>query len=182
MNESAEIDVLLNDSDADGDPISLDSFSQGANGAVAETAGGLTYTPTTDFSGFDTFTYVITDVNDGTATATVFVVVTAAGSDLKAINDEATVTSGESIVIDVLANDIGVDGETITLGLRSAPSHGTATIEDGQVRYEPSAGYSGEDSFVYTIEDGRGGVGLATVKIRVLSGESSLIYLPMVIR
>ncbi len=68
------IDVLSNDSDVDGDSLSIQSASDGANGTVViETDGGLTYTPDSGFSGLDSFTYVVSDGNGGSDTATVTV-------------------------------------------------------------------------------------------------------------
>jgi hypothetical protein len=73
------IDVLRNDTTAPdtGETLSIQSVTQGAHGAVAITGGGalLTYTPATDYSGNDLFTYTASDGNGGTATAQVRVTV-----------------------------------------------------------------------------------------------------------
>lgn len=69
------IDVLANDTDADGNPLSINSFTQPANGTVAQVGDDLQYTADPGFDGVDTFTY---DCTDGTAvsnTATVTVTV-----------------------------------------------------------------------------------------------------------
>jgi hypothetical protein len=71
------IDVLRNDSDApdSGETLTIQSVTQGANGAVVITDGGslLTYQPNAGFDGNDSFTYTASDGNGGTATATVAV-------------------------------------------------------------------------------------------------------------
>jgi VCBS repeat-containing protein len=70
------IDVLSNDSDPDGDSLSVSAFDQGASGAVSKNADEtLTYVPDAGFEGDDTFTYTASDGNGGTATATVTVTV-----------------------------------------------------------------------------------------------------------
>ena len=69
------INVLANDSDSDGDAISIDSFTQATNGSVALAGSSLLYTPGQDFAGTDTFVYTITD-GDKTDSATVTVTVT----------------------------------------------------------------------------------------------------------
>ncbi len=57
-NTPINIDVLQNDSDVDGDLLSVQSFSQGGNGTVAKNGDGtLSYTPQIGFVGIDTFTY-----------------------------------------------------------------------------------------------------------------------------
>jgi hypothetical protein len=73
---SVAIDVLANDTDVDGDTLSVQSFGQAANGTVVENADGtLNYTPNAGFAGTDTFTYTVSDGldEDGPATVTVTV-------------------------------------------------------------------------------------------------------------
>ncbi|MBV2360821.1 tandem-95 repeat protein, partial [Thalassococcus sp. CAU 1522] len=70
------IDVLGNDSDPDGDPLTVVSNTDGANGSASINPDGtITYTPNAGFSGTDTFEYTISDGNGGTDTATVTVTV-----------------------------------------------------------------------------------------------------------
>ena len=70
------IDVLSNDSDVDGDTLTVDSVTHGTNGSVINNGGNVTYTPDLGFNGTDSFTYTISDGNGGTDTATVTVTVT----------------------------------------------------------------------------------------------------------
>jgi hypothetical protein len=82
-------DLLANDSDANGDPLSLSSFTQPANGTLVDNGDGtLTYTPNASFAGADSFAraigfatdnfaYTLSDGNGGTDTATVAVTVVA---------------------------------------------------------------------------------------------------------
>jgi len=74
-NTPVTIDVLNNDSDIDGDILTVDSVTQGANGSVTNNGGDVTYTPDPGFSGTDSFTYTISDGNGGSDTATVTVTV-----------------------------------------------------------------------------------------------------------
>jgi VCBS repeat-containing protein len=70
------IDVLNNDSDIDGDTLTVDSVTHGINGSVTNNGGNVTYTPAPGFNGTDSFTYTISDGNGGTDTATVTVTIT----------------------------------------------------------------------------------------------------------
>jgi VCBS repeat-containing protein len=70
------IDVLNNDSDVDGDTLTVDSVTQGTNGPVINNGGNVTYTPALGFNGTDSFNYTVSDGNGGTDTATVTVNVT----------------------------------------------------------------------------------------------------------
>ncbi len=69
---SVSVDVLANDSDPDGDSLSISSVTNGQNGTVSITGNRLLYQPNSGFAGTDTFTYTATDGNlSGTATVTV---------------------------------------------------------------------------------------------------------------
>ena len=71
------IAVLANDTDLDGDTLSVTSRTAPAHGSAAINADGtITYTPAANYHGADSFTYTISDGNGGTATATVSVTVT----------------------------------------------------------------------------------------------------------
>jgi hypothetical protein len=70
------IDVLANDSDPDGDPLTIISTTQPVNGGSVQISGNsIIYTPARGFTGTDGFTYTISDGRGGTATANVVVVV-----------------------------------------------------------------------------------------------------------
>ncbi len=70
------VSVLANDSDADSDPLSVASVTQGANGSVVINGDNtVTYTPNLSFSGTDTFTYTADDGQGGSDTGTVTVYV-----------------------------------------------------------------------------------------------------------
>jgi len=69
---AVEIDVLSNDSDSDGDTLTIKSFTQAKNGKVEKDNDKLLYTPKDGFSGEDSFTYVVTDGSlDSSAKVTV---------------------------------------------------------------------------------------------------------------
>ncbi|MBI1297487.1 hypothetical protein GC175_21320 [bacterium] len=98
-------------------------------------------------------------------------------------NDTATTGEGESILINVLENDSDPDGQALTITSVSNPSHGTARIEGAQIRYTPNAGFNGQDSFIYTVSDGNGGIRSASVLVNVGQvGGSTTLYLPDVNR
>ncbi|MDB6125497.1 MAG: hypothetical protein JWQ71_4490 [Pedosphaera sp.] len=101
------VNVLANDSDPDGDVLSLKSFAQAAHGSVAANGSGqLIYTPTAGFYGSDEFLYTMGDGHGGTASATVHVTVySSSGSQLISTNIvdsiEANIQSGTSADSDV---------------------------------------------------------------------------------
>jgi hypothetical protein len=72
--------VLANDTDIDGDSLSITSVGAASHGTVSNLGGVVTYTPTTGYTGTDSFTYTISDGHGGTDTATVNVIVEAPGT------------------------------------------------------------------------------------------------------
>ena len=121
------IAVLANDIDIDGGPKTIVAITQPANGTVAITGGGtgLTFTPNANFNGSDIFTYTL----NGGSPATVNVTVGAV--DHAPIAVVVTATVGENsgaTAIDVLANDIDIDGGPKTIVAITQPGHGTVAI------------------------------------------------------
>ncbi len=163
------IDALANDSDADGDALSIVSITQPTNGSAAIVNGQVVFTPTAGFVGTDTFDYTISDGNGHTTTATVTVVVTNAGNgNLPPVaQDDSANSDGTAVTIDVLANDSDADNDTLTISSITQPSNGTAVIKNDQVVYLPNENFTGNDTFNYTISDGNGHTTTATVNVVV---------------
>src|SRR5262245_60044901 len=131
--------------------------------------GTLTYTPNANFFGTDSFTYTLTD---GQFTfrepATVTITVLAQNDAPVANADTATTDAGVAATVAVLANDLDVDGDTLTVAAVTQGSNGSVAINpDGTVSYTPNVGFAGQDSFQYTLSDGQLGEATATVSLTV---------------
>lgn len=162
------INVLANDSDPDGDSLTVSAVTQGANGSVVNNGSNVAYTPNANVNGSDTFTYTISDGNGGTDTATVTITVTAVNDAPDAVDDAATVAEDSmNNIIDVLVNDTDADGNTLTITVVTQGVNGSVVSNGNNVSYTPNANYFGPDSFTYTISDGNGGMDTATVSITV---------------
>lgn len=78
------------------------------------------------------------------------------------------VTAGERVTFQPLRNDSDPDGDPLTIVDLGLPAHGEATGNAaGEVTYVPAAGFTGVDTFTYTIGDGRGGTATGTVTVHV---------------
>ena len=160
------VDVLANDSDADGDTLSVAAVTQGKNGMVVIEDGKPVYTPNAGFSGTDSFTYTVSDGTDETI-GSVDVTVSAPGNTAPTAKaDTANTTVGKPVTVDVLANDTDDDGDTLSVAAVTQGKNGTVVLQDGKPMYTPNAGFSGTDSFTYTVSDGKD-TATATVTVTV---------------
>lgn len=156
--------------------LTLTNVSTPSNGSVTIDANNrdVLYTPNPNFQGTDSFTYTMRDEAGNTSSATVNVTVADVNDNPVATDDSFTLAEdAEDFVLDVIANDSnGPDpatGETLTVQSFTTPSNGTLELADNGTRlvYTPNAGFSGTDSFTYTLTDGRGGIDQAAVAITV---------------
>jgi large repetitive protein len=168
---SLQINVLANDSDIDGNALSVQSVSQPAHGtAVVNNDGTVTYTPVADYNGADSFSYVVRDGSGATSMASVQLIVNPLNDAPVAVSDAFTLAEDLALSIDpsqLLADDTDADGNVLSVLSVQGAQHGTVAIVDGMVVFTPAANYSGPASFTYTISDGQGGTSTAAVNLTV---------------
>lgn len=89
------------------------------------------------------------------------------GTDFGAYPDYATIAVEETVIIDVLENDIGVDGD-VAVEFADSPVAGLAEdLGDGRFQYTPADLYIGADAFRYKVTNEAGDSAEATVSIDV---------------
>jgi plastocyanin/aerobic-type carbon monoxide dehydrogenase small subunit (CoxS/CutS family) len=152
-------DVIANDTDVDGDTLSLTAVSTAGTGTVAINADGVSveYTPAANFNGTEVITYTVSDGTLTDATGTLTITVTAVNDAPVAVDDTLTVLEDASLTSkDVIANDTDVDGDTLSLTAVSTAGTGTVAINsDGvSVDYTPAANFNGTEVITYTVSDG----------------------------
>ncbi|MEE8601065.1 beta strand repeat-containing protein, partial [Euzebya tangerina] len=164
---AVDIDVLSNDTDPNGDALTVTAVDAPSNGtAVAGPAGVITYTPAGGFKGTDTFGYTLSDADSATDTAVVTVSV--ANAAPVAADDAATTPENTPTTIDLTVGDSDVNGDALTYSLGASPAGGSVSITPaGEATYTPLAGFSGTDTFTYRVSDGDGGISSATVTVTV---------------
>ncbi|MGR9046412.1 MAG: Ig-like domain-containing protein, partial [Gammaproteobacteria bacterium] len=179
-NQQVTINATANDSDPDGnlDPTTANtdcaSCSLPQNGTLVNNGDGtFSYTPATDFTGQDQFTYEVCDTQGVCDTAVVTITVNAQEPDNVppvANPDNVETPEDTPIDIDVAANDSDEDGnlDPSTTNVVTGPNHGTLVNNgDGIFTYTPDENYNGPDSFTYEICDSLGECATATVTIDV---------------
>lgn len=159
------ISVLFNDSDIDGDTLTVSMVSTPTVGTASTDGTIVTYTPSTSFSGTEVFSYTVSDGNGGSASAMITINISNVNNNPTANNDTVTLTGLQPITIDVLANDQDSDGNSLTISALTAPTSGIATTDGTTIVYTPTLTFSGSDIFTYFISDGNGGSGSASVMI-----------------
>jgi DNA/RNA endonuclease G (NUC1) len=162
------IDVVLNDTDVDGDALTLTGVGTPINGTVSVVGGKAVFSPAANYHGIGTFSYMVSDNHGGTSSAVVTVTINSVNDNPVAGNDSAATNEDTPVTIDVRGNDSDVDGDQLSITNVIAPAKGTAVITaDGKILYTPNPNQNGADSFVYAISDGQGGTATAAVNVSI---------------
>ena len=150
------INVLANDTDANGDALTASMLTGPAHGKLVKNAdGSFGYTPDKDWFGTDSFTYIASDGKVNSSLATVTIVVKPVNDAPAAQNASYTLAKDGTVKIDLRTLVSDVDGDALTITLTN-PTKGALTKNtDGTYTYKPNKGYTGTDSFNYTVSDGK---------------------------
>jgi hypothetical protein len=170
------IDVLANDGDSDGDPITVFAVRNAQNGTVVNNGASVTFTPAPNYFGNGaSFEYRVSDGRGGLSDyALVTVNVLPVNDPPVAVNDSAETLEDFPLVMlgaDLVANDIDVDGDALTVTAVGNPVNGLVTLDlaTDTVTFTPATNYSGPASFQYTVSDGNGGSAVGTVSVTVVA-------------
>ncbi|HGF3718385.1 TPA: tandem-95 repeat protein, partial [Vibrio parahaemolyticus] len=150
------IDVLVNDSDVEGDAVSIQSASvPKEQGTVEVVDGKLVFTPAENFNGEATISYIVTD-GDLTDEAKVSVTVTPVNDSPVAVDDTTSIQEDTAVTIDVLSNDTDVDGDKLSIQSATVPeAQGKVEIVDGKLVFTPAENFNGHAEITYTVTDGQ---------------------------
>jgi hypothetical protein len=189
--ENAGADVQLSGSDPGGAALTFNVVQGPRHGVLSGTPPNLTYTPTSDFVGVDSFTYTASNGGATSPPATVTVVVTAVNQPPTA--DTVHATTRQDAPLTLLDADIlqhatpGPANEsdqtlTVTAVDATADTHGSVSDATGRVTYVPDPSFSGEASFDYTVCDngatgGKPDPQCATAQIDVSVGAATPIMI-----
>ena len=145
-----------------GTPTSVAVASGASHGTATASGTSITYTPTTGYSGSDSFTYSATNAGGTSAPATVTITVNPQAPVANAVSATVAANSSNNAIT------LNITGGTPTsVAVASGASHGTATASGTSITYTPTTGYSGSDSFTYSATNAGGTSAPATVTITV---------------
>ena len=124
---------------------------------IINSDGTYTYTPSPNYYGTDTIIIAVCDsgfplpaicVNN-----TLVITINSVNDLCNANNDTTDVCSDATLVVNPLANDTDIDGDSLFISAIVQPSNGTASTNGITITYTPNAGYFGPDSILYTVCD-----------------------------
>ena len=144
--------ISLSCSDPNGDPLTLAIAGQpghGSVGGINQVVAQVPYTPTNGYAGADSFSYRASANGEDSAAATVSFDVLPGQAPVCAPQARSV---GQGLAAR-LALSCAAGGDPFTVGIASAPSHGSLgeiAQDTGFVQYTPNAGYAGDDAFSYT--------------------------------
>lgn len=144
--------IKLTGSDPDGNPISFKVTRPPSNGSLSGGSPNHNYVPVATFSGTDSFEFTVSDGKLTSAPATVTITVLGANGAPVAHPQSLALDQGTSIPVKLAGSD--PDNNPITYAVSRAPANGTLTGTAPNLTYTPAVGFSGSDSFDFTVNDG----------------------------
>lgn len=173
VGQSLLLDVLANDTDIDTaiDPRTIVITSLPAFGTtVVNSTGVIGYTAGVGFRGIDTFSYTVRDLAGNLSNEAIVSIVV--NNVPRALNDNASTTKNTPISIEVLANDVDLDGTlnraTVEIVAQPSPAGTAVVLADGKIRFTPAANFIGTATLSYVVRDDIGSPSnVAEVRIAV---------------
>ena len=127
------------------------NFTEPENGTLSGTAPNLTYTPNPDYYGIDVFFFYVVNT-DGISSTDGTVTVTVSGNPPTANSQQLTTALNTPVTITLTGTDPASESLTYTLDtMDSGPDNGTLTGTAPNLTYTPNSGFSGEDSFTFSV-------------------------------
>jgi hypothetical protein len=169
--EDTPVSISLKGDDKEGNPLTYFILTRPFHGSLSGTEPNLTYTPELNFNGVDSITFKVNDGLSDSNSAYFTIMVTPVNDPPTAQNDNIEIKEDVSMIqINVLENDTDIDNDELSILGTANVNSGTTVIsnDNKSITYIPNKNFSGTDSFVYTIRDGKGGTNTATARVKIL--------------
>lgn len=164
--EDEPVIIDLAGHDVEGAALTFATTTAPTRGALVSLgAGRYRYTPNRDYHGMDGFQFQAAEGALASVPATVTINVSSINDPPTVRDDAAVATAGRPLTIEVLGNDVDVDGDVMTLDGATAPDHGSIVISGDDVVFTPAAGFTGTDRFSYTVRDATGATSTGVVRV-----------------
>ena len=164
-DEDTEAVITLQATDAEGDVLTYSIVDGPSHGSLSGTGSEVTYTPSANYSGADSFTFRANDGGVFSTPATVSITVTPVNDAPVATDGAATTAEDVEVVLTLAGTD--VESNPLAYAIVAGPSHGTLSGSLPTPTYTPNANYNGADSFTFKVNDGVADSNVATVAITI---------------
>ena len=157
-------ELLANDTDPDGDTLTISSVEAGEHGTVElDAEGNVQFTPEENYNGAASFSYTVSDSNGGEDTATVTL-------NVSSVNDVPTIDVVNTISVDEDGSQkityTVSDIDSSNVALTGEATNGDVVVNgDGSVTFTPNENYFGEDTITLTATDSDGGVSTQEISV-----------------
>lgn len=173
--EDTSVAIILQGTDPENTPLAFSVVGNPTKGTLSGTGANMTYLPSVDFSGSDSFTFRVSDGFLNSMTATVSITVTPMNDAPAAI--AKTVATIEDTQVAIVLTGTDKDSANLTFRVLTGPSNGTLSGTLPNLVYNPSPNFSGSDQFTFRTNDGLLDSSTATVAISVASANDAPIAL-----
>jgi hypothetical protein len=164
-NEDEEKAITLTVKDVDGDHLSY-HVTDPSHGTLSGTAPNLTYTPTLNYTGDDSFSFYVNDGTGDSNTAVVSITVNPV-NDAPTAEDQSSLQTEEDQALNITLTGSDLEGDKLTYSIVQGPAHGALAASGANVIYTPAENYNGDDSFTFKVNDGLADSNVATVSLTV---------------
>ncbi len=165
INEDQELSsaavgpLTANDSDPDGDPLSVVVTVAPVNGALVVNAQAFNYQPSANYHGADQFSYRVSDGDLQSNEVVAEITIMPVNDPPLVQTDMYQLVQGQLLSVPaaqgVLSNDSDIEGDLLTSQLSAPTAHGTLSLQpDGAFDYLPDSQFHGRDEFAYLADDG----------------------------
>ena len=164
FNTATAITLTGSDPDVPALPLTYAVATGPTHGTLSGTAPNLTYTPTAGYIGSDAFTFRVSNGVNTSSAATVSITIVGAPT---ANNQSVAVAFNTTTAVTLTGSDPNAPPRSLTYTVTTAPAHGTLSGTAPNLTYTPTAGYTGPDSFQFTVSNGINTSSAATVSLTV---------------
>lgn len=173
--EDTPVPVTLSGTDTENSPLTFSIINGPTKGTLSGNAPNLTYSPSPDSSGADSFTYRVNDGLANSTAATVSISVTPV-NDVPVANSKA-VTTTEDTPLAITLSGSDKDLNSLTFSVVTSPTNGTLTGTPPNLTYSPGKNFTGTDQFTFSVNDGVVNSQPATVSIVVSASNDAPVAL-----
>ncbi|HEY4248180.1 MAG TPA: LamG-like jellyroll fold domain-containing protein [Lacunisphaera sp.] len=165
--EDTAANIILTAADAEGSPLAYSIVTPPQHGAISGAAPNLTYIPSANYNGSDSFTFKANDGSMDSAPATVNIMITPVNDIPVADSATISLTAGTSVIFTLTGSDVETPVGSLTFGVITNPLHGALSGTPPNLTYTPVSDFVGSDVFTFKVNDGTADSPEATIAIQV---------------